>query len=237
MLPIHHWEPEQIERFWDYESQFPRHYWARNNGAKLIKLYSKEIKKSKQILDLGCGDGGLLDNLIPYLDRNSNGKVYGFDTSKDSISLVNKSNKNKKCFGGAFFDIEELEAVVGKNAIDFIFCGEVIEHVYDDALSDILNTARRLLSKSGVLLITTPNNECLEDNYVCNPLDGSLFHRWQHVRSWNKTSLTQTLKDHKLKVINTLETSDLWSCSFPINIYRRLKYRKKLNLFVLAQNI
>tara|TARA_Y100001978_G_C23640771_1_gene408183 strand:+ start:516 stop:983 length:468 start_codon:yes stop_codon:yes gene_type:complete len=145
---------------------------------------------------------------------------------------VNEKFKNQKSFASAFQDIEHLENNLKGITVDFVFCCEIIEHVYDADLISILNTIKRVLSEDGYLLITTPNNENLSDNYICNPIDGSLFHRWQHVRSWNKNSLTQVLNKHKFKVADLLETSVLWQCSFPKNIYRRIRYRDRLNLFV-----
>ncbi len=44
MTKIHKWEPEQVQRFWDYESQFPNNYWSRDNGKKLINLFANDIK-------------------------------------------------------------------------------------------------------------------------------------------------------------------------------------------------
>ena len=232
MTNIHKWEPEQVRRFWNYESQFPSNYWSRHNGKKLITLFSNDIKKSKTFLDFGCGDGGLLENLLPYIEKNSRGKVYGFDISKDSVEKVNNKFKNQKSFVAAFNNIESLEKTLKGNTIDFIFCCEIIEHVYDSDLFNIIDTVKGVLSKNGFLLITTPNNENLSDSFICNPIDGSLFHRWQHVRSWNKNSLTQLLKNNQFKVVDLLETSVLWHDSFPKNIYRRIRYKDKVNLFV-----
>ncbi len=119
--------------------------------------------------------------------------------------------------------------------MDFIFCCEVVEHVYDNDLYAILNSAKKLLSKKGLFLITTPNNESLEDNYICNPIDGSLFHRWQHVRSWNKASITKELEKNGFDVLTALETNVMWKGQFPKNLYRRFRYRERLNLFVLSK--
>ena len=235
MSTLHRWTPEQVRRFWDYESQFPANYWSRCNGKKLIDIFANDIKKSKNILDFGCGDGGLLEHLIPYIQKNSIGKVYGFDISKDSVEKVNKKFKKQKSFVSAFQNIESLEKTLKGDTFDFIFCCETIEHVYDSDLFNILDTVKRVLSNNGYLLLTTPNNENLSENFICNPIDGSLFHRWQHVRSWNKDSVTQSLKENQFKVVDLLETSVLWHCSFPKNIYRRIRYKDKVNLFIKCQ--
>ena len=58
-------------------------------------------------------------------------------------------------------------------------------------------------------MVTTPNNEDLSKSLICNPIDGSLFHRWQHVRSWSKESLTKKLEDFNFKPITATNLKDL----------------------------
>ncbi len=50
-----------------------------------------------------------------------------------------------------------------KGNVDFIFCCEVIEHLYEKNLKKILNTAQNLLNDEGIILFTTPNNEDLKN--------------------------------------------------------------------------
>ena len=54
---------EQVKTFWDYESRFPENFWSRHL-YELIKKYSNYLKGRKIILDLGCGDGALIEYLF-----------------------------------------------------------------------------------------------------------------------------------------------------------------------------
>jgi len=139
-------------------------------------------------------------------------------------------------FGGCFSDLDELLLHSDGN-IDLIFCCEVVEHVYDDDLSHIMNSARALIDpQRGKLIITTPNNENLAASYVLNPVTKTVFHRWQHVRSWSDTSIVSMLRQEgfKAELVEQLNISCL--TDNPIkNIYRRLRYGGAPNLFVVAE--
>ena len=55
-----------------------------------ISLFISLIKKGKNVLDIGCGDGELLRNL----KKNNNCDCYGIDFSKNLINVAKKKSKN-----------------------------------------------------------------------------------------------------------------------------------------------
>ncbi len=232
----HIWTDEQVKTFWDYESRFPENFWSRTFGNELIKKYSNYLKGRKIILDLGCGDGALIEYLITYAQKNlNNSKIYGIDNSDLSIKKINKKYAKNYNFGKAFLSKDKKELNSLKGGVDFIFCCEVIEHLYEKNLTKLFKTAKNLLNEKGIILFTTPNNEDLSKSLICNPIDGSLFHRWQHVRSWNKESLIKKLEDFNFKTINIIETNTWWWSKFPRNLINRRRYREKGSLLVLAK--
>jgi 2-polyprenyl-3-methyl-5-hydroxy-6-metoxy-1,4-benzoquinol methylase len=232
MKKIHQWTSEQVKQFWDYESRYPLNYWSRANGRSLLNLFRKELNNCHSILDFGCGDGGLIQHLLQFT-KSDNKEVYGFDPSVESINKINKQFKGKKTFKGGFTTINDLVKI--KSEFDFIFCCEVVEHVYEKDLNEILQNAYRLLTKNGKLLVTTPNDEDLEKSYILNPIDGSVFHRWQHVRSWSADTLADYLKLQNYNVLNKIETNIGYYDKFPKNILRRIFRKTKPNLFILCK--
>jgi len=235
MYKKHTWTDEQVKIFWDYESQFPEKYWSRAFGKELIKKYSSYLKNSNIVLDLGCGDGGLIESFLKVRSKYpKNLSLYGLDTSTSSIKKINRKFSSNPLFSKAYLTDNEKEIKKIHNKVDFIFCCEVIEHLYDKNLSKLFKTAKNLLSEKGLILFTTPNNEDISKGLICNPIDGSLFHRWQHVRSWNRNSLTKKLIDSGFKVIDVKETNISWWSKFPRNLLNRLIYREKGSLFILA---
>ena len=82
---------------------------------------------------------------------------------------------------------------------DVIFCIEMIEHVNDYYLELTFQNFKNLLTEDGLIVITTPNDEKLDENKVFCPCCHSVFHRWQHVKSWNTSSLEKTISDFGFK--------------------------------------
>lgn len=200
MYKMHVWQSDEVKAFWDYESQYSNIYWSRINGKSLLKKYFKYVSRATKICDLGCGNGGLIESLLPALSaQHCKSVVYGFDSSQESVAKVNKKFALHPQFGGCFSDLDELLLHSDGN-IDLIFCCEVVEHVYDDDLSHIMNSSRALIDpQRGKLIITTPNNENLAASYILNPVTKTVFHRWQHVRSWSDTSIVSMLRQEGFK--------------------------------------
>jgi 2-polyprenyl-3-methyl-5-hydroxy-6-metoxy-1,4-benzoquinol methylase len=114
--------------------------------------------------------------------------------------------KNDQNFIG-FFSVADLMS--SGRRFDAVFLVELVEHLYDDALAAVLGHARLLLSDRGILLVTTPNDERLEDNLIYYPPDNVVFHRWQHVRSWNRHTLSAALEKAGFTVETLTETNFL----------------------------
>jgi SAM-dependent methyltransferase len=72
---------------------------------------------------------------------------------------------------------------------DVILMAEVIEHILDEDLDAVLQRLSGLTKPGGTLVVTTPNNEDLALGMCYDPLGNTLFHRWQHVRSFTAGSL------------------------------------------------
>jgi SAM-dependent methyltransferase len=78
---LHKWTPEQVKTFWDYESNFPNNYFGRVCSKGFISLIKNDLKNASNILDLGCGDGALIESILPYLRGHGGGSLYGLDLS------------------------------------------------------------------------------------------------------------------------------------------------------------
>ena len=89
--------------------------------------------------------------------------------------------------------IEKLPLPFKEESIDGTFMIEVIEHLSNKELNHILEEMYRILKKGGYLIITTPYNEGLDANKTICPECGCIFHRWQHLRSWNENNLSEKL--------------------------------------------
>jgi len=192
------WTDEQVKKFWDYESQFPEKYFTHTFGGRILEEIGEHLKGKKNVLDYGTGIGLLIPHLLKH-----NFEVTGTDFSHDSIEVVNERFKNEPNFNGAYY-IDDIININKK--YDVIFCIEMIEHINDHYLDITLNNFKNLLADDGYIVITTPNDEVLDDNKVFCPNCHSVFHRWQHVKSWSTSSLEKVITNYGFKKENIYTT-------------------------------
>lgn len=159
----------------------------------IIKL----LQQQHTILDLGCGNGALANELI-----SKGFDIYGTDASQKGIYQANKINP------GHFFvqdlSSDELTEDLSEKRIKTILSTEVIEHLYDPRR--FISFAKKILLKNGggEIILSTPYHGYLKNLIIAltgkwdshaNPLwDGG------HIKLWSKQSLTTLLEEQGFKV-------------------------------------
>ena len=192
------WTPEMVQTFWDYESQFPENFFAYRFGREIIEQLLPFLPSQGRVLDYGCGPGNLIARLL-----DTPLEVAGLDFSPATIQGVTRRFAGRPNFIGAF-ELNELDERAG--LFDAAVVIEVVEHLYDEQLDELLANVKKLLRPGGTVVFTTPNEEVLEDSYILCPVSGKLFHRWQHVRSWSAESLSAYLVASGFRVQQSLTT-------------------------------
>lgn len=201
------WTPEQVARFWDYQSHRPSaaaNYFSVSHGKPIAERTLPRVAKrgSARILDFGCGTGDFL-KIISQLRPDI--QLHGADFSPESIRIAQKTCASLE-------PLPDLQALKGlpapwaSESFDAIFSLEVVEHLSDPVLEAMLTEMRRLLKVGGHVVITTPNEENLEQQHTCCPNCGGTFHIWQHVRSWSTDSLAGTLSRHGFSLVSARST-------------------------------
>lgn len=105
--------------------------------------------KGRRLLDVGCGEGTV------SLELQRRGfDVYGIDFS----SVAVKEAKGKG-LNAIEHDVDKEGIPFNDNFFDIIWAGDVIEHVFDPMF--LLREMRRVVKKTGKILITTPNDMSL----------------------------------------------------------------------------
>lgn len=109
----------------------------------VLNNMKKEIRNSWNIMDLGCGEGYYLKNLINYFQENGvEANFYGMDISKDAIKYACKSNKGSTLIVGNNFSIPMVD-----NSLDYII----------SVFSPIdLEECKRVLKENGFLIRVLP---------------------------------------------------------------------------------
>mgnify|MGYP001589264933 CR=1 FL=1 len=149
-----------------------------------IQISSSWIpKESTKVLDIGAGYG-FLEEIISKVD---NLEIYANDISGIAIE------KLKKRFTGEF----KVESIYNlnykKNYFDVVFALEVLEHISPSKVFYALSNIRKILKKSGILVVSVPVNEGLEQ-INDNPSG--------HVREYTVPLIPSELKLSGFKTLN-----------------------------------
>ena len=114
---------------------------------KEISSWESEIKKNETILDVGCWGGKRVESLLGKC------QPYGLDIDQNKLNLAPEIIKKRLILG----DITKKETLNKiKKKFDWIFLGEVLEHIKKDELA--LKNINILLKKNGKLILTTPKS-------------------------------------------------------------------------------
>ncbi|MGZ3757840.1 MAG: class I SAM-dependent methyltransferase [Mucilaginibacter sp.] len=145
-------------------------------------------EKNRCILDLGCGNGYLVNYLVS-LGYNA----YGTDASEKGIVIAKKTNPER--FFVQDLSTGELPAELQHLQFDTIISTEVIEHLYDP--EGFVNFCKHLFKGPGELLISTPYHGYFKNLVlsVFNKWDAHLEPGWHggHIKFWSKASLSNLL--------------------------------------------
>lgn len=176
--------------------------------AIVDQINASDQKKFK-VLDVGCGDGFFLACLAEKLEGSKKKVEYvGVDYSEYKLKKASKLP-----FEFKFCNLEEN--IPYKDAtFDFVYSGEVIEHIYNPDY--MLEECWRVLKPKGHLLLSTPNLQAWYNRFFflfgIQPLfyetstksthvGSGALRRFKHtttpvghIRVFNRTALTDILK-------------------------------------------
>lgn len=156
-----------------------------------------DVEKNKSILDLGCGNGALVNLLI---EKGFN--AYGTDASETGIAIASKINPDR--FAVQDLSSDDLPTFLEQINFDTIISTEVIEHLYDPR--KFIGFCKKVLEQNGggEIILSTPYHGYLKNLILAlagqwdkhaNPLwDGG------HIKLWSKATLSLLLEEQGFKV-------------------------------------
>jgi SAM-dependent methyltransferase len=109
---------------------------------KLLKGYSFE-----KFLDIGCGDGSLTLFLAKLVKAKD---IKAVEIAEDGAKRTRE--KGIDCY---VIDVDSEPLPFEDETFDFVFCGEIIEHLFDP--DHLLSEVHRVLKTNGIAIFTTPN--------------------------------------------------------------------------------
>lgn len=131
-----------------YRSPNPAERWIWAQKKKKIKNILKNLPL-ENIVDLGCGDAGML-SVIP-----SSVKYIGIDISPTQITYAQKNITKSRRKNASVKAGDILKLKVKENAYDAALLCDVVEHVLQPDL--LLKEASRIVKKDGYIIVSIPH--------------------------------------------------------------------------------
>jgi methionine biosynthesis protein MetW len=191
--------------------EFYRNNWAKDLPVAGTEKYVKALDLLKEdefrrILDIGCGEG---DFCLEMKKGPVPKEVVGIDISEKAV--IKAGERGVKAIS---INVSEEPLPFSDASFDAVFCGEVIEHVFDPDY--LLDEAYRVLKAGGLFIITTPNLASWYNRLVLlfgyQPFftevstrggAGHLFPFWLnagHLRLFTLRALKEVLARHDFKI-------------------------------------
>ncbi|HEU0046219.1 MAG: hypothetical protein DMF24_02235 [Verrucomicrobia bacterium] len=104
--------------------------------------------KDDRVLDAGCGSG----TISHFLSLHA-GEVVGIDSNPSAIEYASGAYKAPNLQ----FRLGQFEDLAGEKPFDKIYSIEVVEHLYEHQVADVLSLFHELTNPGGQLFVTTPN--------------------------------------------------------------------------------
>jgi len=177
---------------WDRWEDMKKYGPASRHTRRLIIKYIKDLN-FKSVLDVGCGEGSLLQSLgLTGKDL----EIHGVDKSENAIKLAKSKIEN-----GTFEVLDVSKKSLDKK-FNLVICSEVLEHIEDD-----VSAIQNLHKMSKYIIITAPIGKMgAEDLQV------------GHVRRYSKNGIVNKLENAGFEIIELRE----WGFPFYSPMYRSI---------------
>ncbi|MFA5128303.1 MAG: class I SAM-dependent methyltransferase [Patescibacteria group bacterium] len=190
------------DNFKDYDE-----YW-KNRGFHAPSLHraeliSKHIKPNSTILDIGCGDGTMID----YLNKNNHPReIVGLDISKEAVDYV-----KSKGFAARVIDIlsDDFNIFLEDKVYDYIIITEVLEHVQEP--EKVITVVRNHFKDN--VFVSVPNAGFFVHRirlmFGKFPLVIIVQHVKEHIRFWTMRDFVYWANYHDYTVKKIIVSSSL----------------------------
>ncbi len=142
-------------------------------NPKRVSLVVSAVRKavrflaSPKILDVGCGNGWLLEGIAKVVEDCS---LFGIDPSAVAVQNASQRTPRAQVVQGAF------GTYTFPCRFDVVTCSEVLEHVDDQA--GFVDLLVKHLKKGGRLVITTPNGRYQATYFSATSAEPQPIERW-----------------------------------------------------------
>jgi len=188
-------EPMPLDEFEDYNE-----YWEKRGShaapIRRAEIISEYIEPDSTILDVGCGDGTLID----YISKNNSPKeIVGIDVSKKAVEYTKRHG-----YEAYEMDVTSntFKAFMKENHFDYIVLTEVLEHIYEP--EQVMLNIRESFNKS--IFVSIPNSGFLLHRlrllFGKFPIVVIVYHVKEHIRFWTHTDFLYWCNHLGFRVVN-----------------------------------
>lgn len=170
--------PEMCAELSPIEKQ---HFWHTGRKEIIYALLKKLFKKSlikKKMIEIGCGNGTIIQHL-----RNNGIRIEGGDVSLYGLQRC------KQQVNAPLYHINALQTPFPDNSYDIIGLFDVLEHIEED--QKLLKEMYRICKKDGILFITVPAFQFLWSYF-------DIYSK--HKRRYSKENLIKKVTDAGFKI-------------------------------------
>jgi SAM-dependent methyltransferase len=186
---------------WWFDIATIDHFWIRRRFEVMKRLADSLIRRSREIAEIGCGNGLLQKNIEDHYQRS----VVGFDLNEIALRKNVSSISPLYCY-----DIFEKRPEFSAR-FDLLILFDVLEHIDDE--SWFLQCVKYHLAESGTLLVNVPAIQWLFSDY-----DRAAG----HVRRYSLNQLVRVARQNGYEIQNVT----YWG----LPLFPLLLVRKALNL-------
>ena len=155
-----------------------------------FNFIKNKVTDTKAHLDIGCGPGTFLGILKK--------KAIGIDVAHNQVKYAKKQYSNKKI---KFLTYKNKLPIKSKT-IESISMIELIEHIDNQDLEQLLKECKRVLKKNGYICLSTPNYLSLWPllEFFLNKVS-KVNYAHEHINKFNKNRLRDVMRKNGFEVL------------------------------------
>lgn len=161
-----------------------RWYWDYRDNEILKSIRDEEI-----IVDIGCGEGILMEKII---QRLPDVKVFGVDPSPENVSICKKHGL--EIYAGSVYELP-----LDNESVDSVLFIEVIEHLDHEGLA--IKEIIRVLKRNGTLILLFPHDRVFKLARLLTFKFKEAFYDAGHMKQWNPKAMERLLGSMGFKII------------------------------------
>ena len=174
------------------------HNWCEKN----LQPFLKKLSKQSRILELGCGQGQMLD----FLNKQGFSRVEGVDTSEEQVMAAER-------YGLEAYHSDIFEFLQASHHVyDLVLAIDFVEHFTRQELIQLLYGIKEVLNKGGHLILRTPNGQGIFAGQI-------IYGDLTHMTILTPQSLRQILRFTGFEIVSMKE-----SLFFSKGFKRKMRY-------------